>query len=95
MEIHEVNLQEQEGDNTGPFDGANALNRKCFRNSFKLAAKDPASEKIFVLLYNDKILIIDKNMPDLERVQRAGDICKIEDLDKLEHEGHSTGIYCH
>lgn len=68
---------------------------KKFRNDFKLAAYDPASEKTFVLMYDHKMLIIDPNMPDIERIQRAGDICKIIPLEESLVTLFITGIYCH
>ena len=50
---------------------------KKARNSYSLASRDYLTEKTYVLLYDHKLLIIDKNMPVMERIKLKGKITKI------------------
>ena len=57
-----------------------AMLDKKDRNSYSLASRDKLTEKTVILLFDHKLLIIDKNMPALERLKNKGKIYKFMPL---------------
>ena len=57
-----------------------AMLDKKDRNSYSLASRDKLTEKTVILLFDQKLLIIDKNMPALERLKNKGKIYKFMPL---------------
>ena len=57
-----------------------AMLDKKDRNCYSLASRDKLTEKTVILLFDQKLLIIDKNMPALERLKNKDKIYKFMPL---------------